>query len=138
MLAGVRLLRTTLVDMAPEAIIDAYQELLGVEDNFRTLKGPLRLRPMYHRRAHRISAHVMVCMLATLVLRESERRTGLRFDALSALFKPVRAALVEDGSRRFWQRTEWDDRVEEVCASVGAKRLPRIWGAHAAPAAEGE
>lgn len=133
MLAGVRLLRSTLTELPAEEILDAYQALLGVEDNFRTLKTPLRMRPMYHRRAHRIEAHVTVCMLAVLVLREVERRTSMRFDAVRELFKPVRATLIEQGERRFWQRTECDDQVETVLEAVGAKRLPAVWGAHPVP-----
>ena len=62
--AGVHLLRSTLFELSSVDTHDAYQELLGVEANFRTFKGPLRLRPMCHRSAHRIRAHVMASTLS--------------------------------------------------------------------------
>jgi len=129
-LAGVRLYRSTLADRDPRDVFAAYQALLKLEDDFKTYKGPLRLRPMHHRAARRIKAHVMVCSLALLVLRELEVQTGLRFEQLRAIFQPVRAALVEQEGLRFWQRSEWDVRAEEVLEQLGITPGPRTWGAH--------
>jgi len=58
LLAGMHLLRTTLVDRDPVEILATHQALLTVEENFRIFKGPLKLRPMHHRLGRRIEAHV--------------------------------------------------------------------------------
>lgn len=129
LLAGVHLLRTTLVDRDPLEVIDAYQALLHVEDNFRTFKGPLKLRPMHHRLAERIEAHVSVCVLSLVVLRELELRTGLNHRHLIDLFGPVKATLTEQGATRFWQRNEWDEQAVQVLSSLGIDPGPRTWGA---------
>ena len=42
----------------------AYKQLKEVERAFRTLKGPLELRPIHHRLEDRVRAHVFLCMLA--------------------------------------------------------------------------
>ena len=50
--------------LTPEEIYRAYRQLAQVERVFRTVKGPLRLRPVRHFVGRRIRGHVMVCFLA--------------------------------------------------------------------------
>jgi hypothetical protein len=58
---------------AAEAVM-AYRQLEVVEDGFRRLKDTLRLRPLYHRTAHRVLGHVGLCVLALFLLRLLEQR----------------------------------------------------------------
>jgi transposase len=45
--------------------VKAYKGLANVERAFRSLKtGDLEVRPIHHRRSHRVRAHVLLCMLA--------------------------------------------------------------------------
>ena len=45
--------------------VRAYKDLAKVERAFRSLKTvDLKVRPLYHRRANRVRAHVLLCMLA--------------------------------------------------------------------------
>jgi transposase len=48
---------------APE-LWSTYIQLTRAEDAFRAMKSNLLLRPMWHQRAERITAHVFVCVLA--------------------------------------------------------------------------
>lgn len=49
-------------------VVRAYKQLKEVERDFRTLKGPeLELRPIHHRREHRVRAHVFLCTLSLYV-----------------------------------------------------------------------
>lgn len=84
---------------------------------------------MHHRLARRISAHVTLCVLALVVLRELELRTGLNHRKLVELFGPVKATLTEQGDTRFWQRNEWSDEAETVLAALDIAPGPRTWGA---------
>jgi hypothetical protein len=64
-LDGIYVLRTSVVETtlpAPE-VVRAYKQLKEVERAFRTLKGPLELRPIHHRLEDRVRAHVFLCML---------------------------------------------------------------------------
>ena len=61
---GRYLLRTNLKADAPELIWRCYMQLCHVEEAFRTLKGDLGLRPIYHQKAERIEAHLFVAFLA--------------------------------------------------------------------------
>jgi len=65
-LDGIYVLRTSVPENELEApeVVRAYKQLKEVERAFRTLKGPLELRPIHHRLEERVRAHVFLCMLA--------------------------------------------------------------------------
>jgi len=65
-LDGIYVLRTSVSEgelSAPD-VVRAYKQLKEVERAFRTLKGPLELRPIHHHLEERVRAHVFLCMLA--------------------------------------------------------------------------
>jgi Transposase DDE domain len=56
------------------AIVLAYKGLSHAERDFRDIKsGDLDVRPIHHRRAHRVRAHVFLCMLAHYVIWHMKR-----------------------------------------------------------------
>ena len=61
---GRYLLRTNLSADNPERLWRCYMQLVFVEEAFRTLKGDLGLRPIYHHKPERIEAHLFVAFLA--------------------------------------------------------------------------
>ena len=61
---GRYLLRTNLDADDPELIWRCYMQLVLVEEAFRTLKGDLGLRPVYHQNPDRIEAHLFIAFLA--------------------------------------------------------------------------
>ena len=61
---GRYLLRTNLSADNPELLWRCYMQLVFVEEAFRTLKGDLGLRPIYHHKTDRIEAHLFVAFLA--------------------------------------------------------------------------
>jgi len=61
---GRYLLRTNLDAADPELIWRCYMQLVLVEEAFRTLKGDLALRPIYHKDPERIEAHLFIAFLA--------------------------------------------------------------------------
>jgi Transposase DDE domain len=65
-LDGIYVLRTSVPEnaLATPDVVRAYKQLKEVERAFRTLKGPLELRPIHHRLEERVKAHVFLCMLA--------------------------------------------------------------------------
>ncbi len=75
-LDGKYLLSTSDPDLSAEDVALGYKNLLEAERGFRDLKGILELRPVFHRLEHRIRAHVLICWLALLLIRVSERQTG--------------------------------------------------------------
>jgi len=65
-LDGIYVLRTSVTEaeLSTPDVVRAYKQLKEVEKAFRTLKGPLELRPIHHRLEDRVRAHVFLCMLA--------------------------------------------------------------------------
>ena len=61
--------------------VRAYKDLSTVERAFRSLKSvDLKVRPLHHRRADRVRAHVLLCMLAYYVEWHMRRALPLLFD----------------------------------------------------------
>jgi len=64
-LDGFYILRTSLTDLPAGDVVRAYKNLEQAERAFGSLKGPdLQIRPIHHRLAERVRAHVLICMLA--------------------------------------------------------------------------
>jgi hypothetical protein len=61
---GRYLLRSNLTETGPAVVWDYYLQLVEVEQAFRTLKGDLAIRPIFHKDPGRIEAHIFVSFLA--------------------------------------------------------------------------
>jgi len=63
---GIYVIRTPIPasELGAAAAVEAYKDLSAVEQDFRVCKDDLDLRPIWHRLADRVKAHVLICMLA--------------------------------------------------------------------------
>ena len=61
---GRYLLRTNLTDSDPATLWNHYLQLVQVEQAFKTLKGDLAIRPIFHQQQSRIEAHIFIAFLA--------------------------------------------------------------------------
>ncbi|MBP7796988.1 MAG: hypothetical protein KA072_00010 [Thermoanaerobaculaceae bacterium] len=83
-----------------------YTQLAEVERAWRALKTDLDLRPMYHRKADRITAHVLLCWLALLLVRVCEVRCGRTWRQIHQEMDRLQRGEFEGPAGRFAQRTE--------------------------------
>ena len=77
---GCYVLRTNILAWSPEALWQTYIQLTDAEAAFRIHKSELALRPIWHQRADRVQAHILVCFLAYVLwktLEQWQRRAGL-------------------------------------------------------------
>lgn len=77
---GVYLLRSNIDDWTDEQLWKAYIQLAQAEAAFRIQKDELRVRPIWHQRADRVQAHILVCFLAFVLwkcLEMWQQRAGL-------------------------------------------------------------
>lgn len=86
-LDGKYLLSTSDASLSAEDVALGYKQLIQVERAFRTLKHTLDLRPMYHRLADRIKAHVLLCWLALLLVRVIEQKSGFSWPVIRQEFQ---------------------------------------------------
>ena len=61
---GRYLLRTNLTASDPAQLWQFYLQLVEVEAAFKTLKGDLAIRPVFHQEQRRIEAHIFIAFLA--------------------------------------------------------------------------
>src|SRR3989442_851316 len=77
---GCYVLRTNVNDWSPEDLWRTYIQLTDAEAAFRIQKSELGIRPVWHQRADRVQAHILVCFLAYVLwktLEQWQRRAGL-------------------------------------------------------------
>lgn len=128
--AGKSVISTSLLSLEPRLVDELYRLQFDVEDAFRTQKTGLNLRPIRHRRADRIKAHVLVAVMALNVTRHIERKTGMTLFRLRDLLTSITVQQVEVGGRAgvtFWQTVELSSEQKAVFKKLGFDLpLPRF------------
>ena len=79
---GAYVLRTNVRDWTPEDLWQTYVQLSEAEAAFRIQKTDLSIRPVWHQRADRVQAHILICFLG-YVLSKTLEQWG-RFAGLGA------------------------------------------------------
>jgi transposase len=77
---GAYVLRSNVTDWSDEKLWQAYIQLTQAEAAFRIQKDQLSIRPIWHQRADRVQAHILVCFLAFVLWKTLElwqERAGL-------------------------------------------------------------
>lgn len=65
---------TSELTMDAREVIDKYHGLTQIEDQFRVMKGDLETRPLYVRTPEHVTAHLLICMIALIILRIIQKR----------------------------------------------------------------
>lgn len=65
---------TSELTMDAREVIDKYHGLTQIEDQFRVMKGDLETRPLYVRTPEHVTAHLLICMIALIMLRIIQKR----------------------------------------------------------------
>jgi transposase len=137
---GRYLLRTNLTAADPAHLWGFYLQLVHVEEAFRTLKGDLALRPIFHQKEDRIEAHIFLaflayCLQVTLAQRLQPQASGLTpravFDQLKAIqMLDVRVPTTDGRWLHMARYTQPDKTQQLLLAQLGlqlpAQRPPRI------------
>ena len=77
---GCYLLRSNVMEWSPEELWRVYIQLTEAEAAFHIQKSDLQLRPIWHKKAMRVEAHILVCFLAYVLwktLAQLCQRAGL-------------------------------------------------------------
>lgn len=124
-LDGIYVVRTSVAkdELSESEAVKAYKSLATVERAFRCIKGieDLALRPIHHRNAERVRAHVLICMLAYYV--EWHMRRALA----PMLFQDDAKA---DGARRRKNIVAPARRSKRADRKAATKRTPDGTPAH--------
>jgi transposase len=145
---GRYLLRTNLTESDPRKLWEYYLQLVAVEEAFKTLKGDLAIRPIFHQYERRIEAHIFIAFLAyclhvTLGHRLKHLAPGLTTRSMLEKFSAVQMIDVHipttDGRElaltRYTQpETELRLLLERLKLTLPPQSPPKITAAQAAAA----
>ena len=125
-LDGKYLLSTSDPDLSAEDVALGYKNLLEAERGFRDLKTTLELRPVFHRLEHRIRAHVLICWLALLLIRISERQSGQTWRRIALELQRLHLVTLTGPDGTVCQTTPLTDSQRQILDAVAVKAPPRI------------
>jgi len=121
--------------LSAEDLALGYKQLMRVESCWRTIKSGLRTRPVFHWKPHRISAHVSLCVLALLIERIVEIRSGQTWRNVRARLDTIKVVEYQRGDAVVRQTTELRDDVEALLRLLKIDPPPRFHSVATAPAA---
>jgi len=98
-----------------------------VERVFRDLKHTVDIRPVYHRLADRIRAHVLLCWLALLLIRVAENETGQTWRRLTQAFGSLQVGIHATPAGEVWQTNPVTAEAKRVFDTLGVKPPPRYY-----------
>jgi hypothetical protein len=81
---GRYLLRTNLIENDPALLWQYYTQLVAVEEAFKSLKGDLAIRPIFHQEERRVEAHIFIAFLAYCLQITLQRRLHALAPGLTA------------------------------------------------------
>ena len=125
-LDGKTLLRTSEMDLDAEQIARGYKALLEVERGWRDLK-QLELRPVYHRKAERIIAHVQLSWLALLLIRTAEIACHDTWRNLAHELDRIQLHTYDTGQGTVSQRTRLTAKQSSILDALGLPDPPRYY-----------
>lgn len=117
--------------LEPKQIIDAYRNLQDVEQAFRSLKTPLKLRPFFHHKEERVRAHVFICVLAYMIEKVVEkllRDRDMEFtgEKVFSLFKQMGVAVMKVGDESYAYTSEPTYTQRKILKTLKIPLSPRI------------
>ena len=130
-LEGKYLIKSEESHLFPVEAVAIYKDLSEVERAFSGLKDVIEMRPIYHRTASRVEAHIFIASLAFLLDRALEKKlksAGLDLSSHEAwqTLKTVRVVDIDLGNREHKQSvTQVSRRAAGIFPMLGIKDL--IW-----------
>jgi transposase len=96
-----------------------YKGMWIIESCFRKMRTTgLEVRPMFHWVPHRITAHVKLCVLASMVQRAAEIATGLPWRQLAGMLERLKAVRYTSEGRTFVQATTVSPELAEILGKL--------------------
>ena len=114
--AGRYYIRTSRTDLDEKSLWQLYVTLGGIEDSFRSLKGELGLRPVFHSKSTRIKAHLFITVLAYHLLNTVRHR--LRQHGYVARWSTIRQRLSTHVMSTISMKTEKGTSISIRAAST--------------------
>ena len=131
-LEGKYLIQSEETHLSPVEAVAIYKDLSEVERAFSGLKDVIEMRPIYHRTASRVEAHIFIASLAFLLDRALEKKlksAGLDLSSHEAwqTLKTVRVVDIDLGNGEHKQSvTQGSGRAAAILRTLGIKDLDPV------------
>jgi len=103
-----------------------YKDLQHAERLFGKLKGVVGLRPNHHQLPERIAAHVLLCVLASFLVRLAELETGETWTRIHRTLETLHAVTFQTDSQRAVHRTTLTSPIREIFEKAGLSPPPKL------------
>jgi len=105
-LDGKYVLMTNDLDTPAEELVLGYRDMWRAERAFRSMKTALNIEPVHHRTPVRITSHAHLCVLAYLLVRVAENRTGETWQRLREQLERVSLSRVQMNRATVYRRKQ--------------------------------
>jgi len=113
--------------LTTEDAATGYRGLMIIERCFRALKRTrIQMTPMHHWLPRRIRAHVKICVLALLIARTAELKTGLTWEEIRHRLRRLKATAFESERYHFFQRNDVAPDTSRVLQALDIKPPERV------------
>ncbi len=112
--------------LTAEDLALGYKQLYRVEQSWRQLKSELRLRPVHHRLARRIRAHIALAVIALLLERLAEHACGDTWRNIRDDLRQIKLVQLSGPNGDLWQVTEPRPDARKRLKSLQIKPPPPI------------
>ncbi len=124
-IAGKFLLVTT-TNLEPSQAMNSYKELKDVEKASNELKNLIKLRPIYHHTDKRVKGHIFICILALLIRRLMEKKTGQTFREIMDKLEQIKVNIIEIQGQQIYQRNQINQTQQETLKNLNVEKPPKI------------
>ena len=125
-LDGKFLISTSDDSLPARDIVLGYKQLAVIERVFRDLKHVVDIRPIRHRLAERIRAHVLLCWLAMLLIRVAENESGRTRFQMQKTLETLQVGIHRTRAGEVWQANNPSDELKELFERLKLTIPPRI------------
>lgn len=104
--------------MPAQQVVDSYHDLWHVEQSFRISKHDLRARPIFHRDADAIEAHLTIVFAALAIARWLQNTTGLSIKRLVRLLQPLREVTITIAGQTITTQPQLDPDTSAIIDNI--------------------
>ncbi|MCL4515692.1 MAG: IS1634 family transposase [Firmicutes bacterium] len=126
-LAGKYLVSTSDDQLSARDVVLGYKQLAVIERVFKDLKHLVDIRPVYHRLADRIRAHVLLCWLGMLLIRVAENETEQTWHEMKKALSTLHVGGHRTHSGEVWQTNPADAEQKKLFETLQLKPPPRYY-----------
>lgn len=120
-LDGKYVLMTNELELPADELVMGYRDLWLAEHAFRSMKSVLEIEPVHHRTPERITAHAHLCVLAYLLIRLVENRTGESWQMVRECLEQISLSELETDRAAVLKVKRLNAREKELLNSCRVK-----------------